>query len=64
MKRTGLERNLTMKNQSELFPWDDLKQFIERVEEEKQPVGEAKPYIDQIKQILLSHRADHSAGIE
>lgn len=53
-----------MNNQSELFPWDDLKQFIERVEEEKQPVGEAKPYIDQIKQILLSHRADHKARIE
>lgn len=53
-----------MKNQTDLFPWEELEQFIEQVEKEEQPVGETKLYVDQIKQILLSHRADRSVGIE
>ncbi|MCA0170383.1 hypothetical protein [Bacillus sp. RAR_GA_16] len=32
--------------------WDELQQFVQQVEGEVKQAGEAKPYIDQIRDIL------------
>lgn len=37
--------------------WDELQQFVDYVEQEKQHTGSTKPYIEQIKNILLKNRA-------
>ena len=46
------------------LPMGELQKFVKRVEEESHPTGEAKPYIDQIKDILLSHGDLHSTEIK
>ncbi|MCA0987063.1 hypothetical protein [Guptibacillus algicola] len=42
-----------MSNQSNQIKWDEIEQFVKTVESEKQNQGSVKPYIEEIKSILL-----------
>ncbi|WP_347548503.1 hypothetical protein ABFG93_13280 [Pseudalkalibacillus hwajinpoensis] len=50
--------------QNDHMLWGELEQFVKRVEEDREPTGKAKPYIDQIKSILLNHNNANSTGVE